>query len=56
MGSLCGQVNMARRMNHSAVTLFLFPLSKSRLTLNEGRPLKKGEKSQTKEETSKEFF
>lgn len=26
MGSLCGQVNMAWRMNHSTVTLFLFPL------------------------------
>lgn len=44
MGSLCGQVNMAWRMNRSAVTLFLFPLSKSRLDWNEGRP----EKCQTK--------
>lgn len=36
MGSLCGQVNMAWRMNRSTVTLFLFPLSKSRLDWNEG--------------------
>lgn len=38
MGSLCGQVNIARRMNRSAVILFLFPPRlKADCPENEGR-------------------
>ncbi len=51
MGSLCGQVNMAWRMNRSTVTLFLFPLSKSRLDWNE-RWHKKNAKPKTNQQCS----
>lgn len=50
MGSLCGQVNMPQRMNHSAVAFFLFPLKADRTETETGPQMPIQEKA------SDEFF